>query len=71
MFYISTLSMLYDICDQCCWQRYETPIEICVDVVALCIYFFWCVVFDIFLKVAENEASFWLTLQRTTCICSF
>ena len=32
IFYISSLSMLFDICDQCCYQRCVTPIEIHVDV---------------------------------------
>ena len=40
IFYISTLSMLFDICDQSCWQSCVTPIEIRVDVLALCIPFF-------------------------------
>ena len=69
--YTSILSMLFDICDQCCYQRYVTPIEIGVDVLALCIHFFYCVVFDVFLKLAKIEASFWVTLQTTMCICSF
>ena len=71
IFYISTLSMLFDICDQSCWQSCVTPVEIRVDVLALCIPVFWCVVFDVFLKLAENEARFWVTLQTTMCICSF
>ena len=37
IFYISILSMLFDICDQSCWQRCVTPVEIRVDVLALCI----------------------------------
>ena len=40
IFYISTLSMLFDICDQCCWHCCVTPIEIRVDVLALFIQFF-------------------------------
>ena len=59
--------MLFDICDQCCWQRCVAPIEIRVDVLALCIQFFQCVVFDVFLQRAVNEASFWVTLQTTMC----
>ena len=39
IFYISTLSMLFDICDQSCWQSCVTPIEIRVDVLTLCIHF--------------------------------
>ena len=38
--YMSILSMLFDICDQCCYQRCVTPIEIGIDVLALCINFF-------------------------------
>ena len=71
IFYISALSMLFDICDQSCWQSRVTPVEIRVDVLALCIHFFYYVVFDAFVKLAENEASFWVTLQTTMCICSF
>ena len=37
IFYISTLSMLFDICDQSCWQSCVTPVEIRVDVLTLCI----------------------------------
>ena len=37
IFYISTLSMLFDVCDQSCWQSSVTPVEIRVDVLALCI----------------------------------
>ena len=37
IFYISTLSMLFDVCDQSCWQSCVTPVEIRVDVLALCI----------------------------------
>ena len=37
IFYISTLSMLFDVCDQSCWQSCVTPVEIHVDVLALCI----------------------------------
>ena len=37
IFYISTLSMLFDVCDQSCWQSCMTPVEIRVDVLALCI----------------------------------
>ena len=37
IFYISTLSMLFDVCDQICWQSCVTPVEIRVDVLALCI----------------------------------
>ena len=37
IFYISTLSMLFDICDQSCWQSCVTPVEIRVHVLALCI----------------------------------
>ena len=58
IFYISTLSMLFDIFDQSCWQSCATPVEIRVDVLALCIHFFYCVVFDVFLKMAENEDRF-------------
>ena len=65
IFHISTLSMPFDICDQGCWQSCVAPVEIRVDVLALCIHFFYCVVFDVFLKLAENEASFWVTLQKT------
>ena len=36
IFYISTLSMLFDVCDQSCWQSCVTPVEIRVDVLALC-----------------------------------
>ena len=39
-FYISTLSMLFDVCDQSCWQSCVTPVEIRVDVLALCITVF-------------------------------
>ena len=35
IFYISTLSMLFDVCDQSCWQSCVTPVEIRVDVLAL------------------------------------
>ena len=38
--YMSILSMLFDICDQWCYQRCVTPIEIGVDVLALGIRFF-------------------------------
>ena len=38
--YMSILSMLFDICDQCCYMRCVTPIEIGVDMLALCIHFF-------------------------------
>ena len=69
--YISTLSMLLDICDQSCYQSCVTAVEIRVDVLALCIPVSQCVVFDVFLKLAENEASFWVTMQTTMCICSF
>ena len=27
IFYISTLSMLFDVCDQSCWQSCVTPVE--------------------------------------------
>ena len=37
IFYISTLSILFDVCDQSCWQSCVTPVEIRVDVLALCI----------------------------------
>ena len=37
IFHISTLSMLFDVCDQSCWQSCMTPVEIRVDVSALCI----------------------------------
>ena len=37
IFYISTLSMLCDVFDQSCWQSCVTPVEIRVDVLALCI----------------------------------
>ena len=37
VFYISTLSMLFDVCDQSCWQSCLTPVKIRVDVLALCI----------------------------------
>ena len=37
IFYISTLSMLFDVCDQSCWQSCVTPVEIRGDVLALCI----------------------------------
>ena len=37
IFYISTLSMLFDVWDQSCWQSCVTPVEIRVDVLALCI----------------------------------
>ena len=37
IFYISTLSMLFDVCDQSCWQSCMTPVETRVDVLALCI----------------------------------
>ena len=37
VFYISTLSMLFDVCDPSCWQSCVTPVEIPVDVLALCI----------------------------------
>ena len=37
IFYISTLSMLFDLCDQSCWQSCVTPVEIRVDMLALCI----------------------------------
>ena len=37
IFYISILSMLFDVCDQSCWQSCVTPVEIRVDVLALCI----------------------------------
>ena len=40
IFYISTLSMLFDVCDQSCWQSCVTPVEIRVDVLALCISVF-------------------------------
>ena len=40
IFYISTLSMLFDVCDQSCWQSCVTPVEIRVDVLALCSPFF-------------------------------
>ena len=36
IFYISTLSMLFDVCDQSCWQSCVTPVEIRVDVLVLC-----------------------------------
>ena len=36
IFYISTLSMLFDVCDRSCWQSCVTPVEIRVDVLALC-----------------------------------
>ena len=38
--YMCILSMLFDICDHCCYERCVTPIEIGVDVLALCIHFF-------------------------------
>ena len=66
------MSMPFDICDQCCYQRCVTPIEIGVDVLALCIHFFQCVVFDGGLKLAaEIVASLWVTLQTTMCRCCF
>ena len=37
IFDISTLSMLFDVCDQSCWQSCVTPVEIRVDVLAFCI----------------------------------
>ena len=37
IFYISTLSLLFDVWDQSCWQSCVTPIELCADVLALCI----------------------------------
>ena len=39
IFYISSLSMLFDICEQCWYQRYVTSIEIGGDVLALGIRF--------------------------------
>ena len=39
MFYISSLSMLFDICEQCWYQRCVTSIEIGGDVLALGIRF--------------------------------
>ena len=66
--YMSILSMLFDICDPCCYQRCVTPIEIGVDVLPLCLHFFSLVVFVVFLKLAEMAASFWVTLQTTMYI---
>ena len=63
MLYMSIFCMLLDIYDQCCYQRCVTRIEILVDVLALCIHFFYCVVFDVFFKLAEIEATFWVALQ--------
>ena len=39
MFYISSLSMLFDICEQCWYQRCVTSIEMGGDVLALGIRF--------------------------------
>ena len=39
IFYISSLSMLFDICEQCWYQRCVTSIEIGGDVLALGIRF--------------------------------
>ena len=71
IFYISTLSMSFDVCDQSCWQSCVTPVGIRVDVLALCIPVFYCVVFHVFLKLAGISARFWVKLQTTMCICSF
>ena len=38
--YMSILSMLFDMCDQCFYERCVTPDEIGVDVLAFCIHFF-------------------------------
>ena len=71
IFYISSLSMLFDVCEQCWYQRCVTSIEIGGDVLALGIRFIECIMFEVFLKLAEIEASFWAPLETSMCIYTF
>ena len=69
--YMSLLSLLFNICEQCWYQRCVTSIKTGGDVLVLGIRFILCIMFEVFLKVAKIEARFWAPLETAMCIYIF